>query len=68
MWSNRRPDAPQAASPESRNLQANQPLKLPPANLEGTAQKNKDPVHPPPFHPLGEDAGRVSPSAFLMNR
>ena len=46
MWSHRRLDAPQAASPESRNLQANRPLKPPPANLEGTTQKNKEAVRP----------------------
>jgi cytoskeletal protein CcmA (bactofilin family) len=46
MWSNKRPESPQAAKPEPRNLQTNQALMPPPAALGGTAQKSKEVVRP----------------------
>ncbi len=42
MWGNKKPDMPQAADPEPKNLQLNQPPKHAPASLEGTTKMNKD--------------------------
>lgn len=47
MWRNKKPDTPQGADPEPKNLQANQPLKPAPASWEGTTKMNKDVVRPP---------------------
>jgi cytoskeletal protein CcmA (bactofilin family) len=46
MWRNKKPDTPQGADPEPKNLQANQPLKPAPASWEGTTKINKDVVRP----------------------
>ncbi|MGB9520108.1 MAG: polymer-forming cytoskeletal protein, partial [Candidatus Acidiferrum sp.] len=54
MWSSKRPEAPQTANVEPKNLQTSQPRKTPPATLEQTAQKNKEVVRP-----MGTIAGSV---------
>jgi hypothetical protein len=46
MWGNKKPDTPQAADPEPKNLQMNQPPKPAPAYLEGTTKMNKDVMRP----------------------
>ena len=46
MWGNKKPDMPQAADPEPKNLQMNQPPKPAPASLEGTTKMNKDVMRP----------------------
>ncbi len=46
MWGNKKPDTPQAADPEPKNLQTNQPPKPAPAYLEGTTKMNKDVMRP----------------------
>ena len=42
MWRNKKPDTPQAADPEPKNLQTNQPPKPASASWEGTTKTNKD--------------------------
>src|SRR6266851_5750563 len=46
MWSNKKPDSPQAADPEPKNWQMNQPPKPAPTSWEGTPKMNKDVIHP----------------------
>jgi hypothetical protein len=46
MWGKKKPDTPQAAAPEPRNLQLNPTSKPAPASLEGTTKMNKDVMHP----------------------
>jgi cytoskeletal protein CcmA (bactofilin family) len=46
MWSKKKPDATQAADPESTSLQTNQPPKLATASWEGTTNKGKEVVRP----------------------
>jgi hypothetical protein len=53
MWGNKKPDRPQGADPEPKNLQANQPPKQAPASWEGTSKKRSDAMRPP-----GSDSGR----------
>src|SRR6266853_6778405 len=47
MWRNKKPDMPQAADPEPKNLQTNQPPKAAPGSLEGITKTGKDSVGPP---------------------
>src|SRR5712664_4500563 len=54
MWDHKKPDMPQAADPEPKNLQTNQPPKPAPGSLEGITKTGKDSVGPP-----GETADRV---------
>ncbi len=46
MWGNKKPDTPQAADLEPKNLQTNQPPKPAPASWEGTTKMNKDVMRP----------------------
>ena len=46
MWGHKKPDMPQAADPEPKNVQTNQSPKLAPGSWEGTTKMNKDVVHP----------------------
>jgi cytoskeletal protein CcmA (bactofilin family) len=46
MWSNKRPDAPQAAHPESKNLNSNEPPRPAPATWEGTTAMSTDAMRP----------------------
>src|SRR6266436_3048928 len=46
MWGNKKPDTPQAADPEPRNLQLDQTPKPAPASLEGPTKMNKDVMRP----------------------
>lgn len=46
MWANKKPDAPQAANPEPKTLQTNQPPKPAPAFWVATTKMNKDAMHP----------------------
>ena len=46
MWGNKRPDTPQAAQPDSKNLQSNQPPKPAPATWEGTNAMSTDAMRP----------------------
>src|SRR5271155_6074119 len=46
MWGNKKPDTPQAAQPEPRNLYSNQPPKLAPATWEGTSTMSTDALRP----------------------
>ncbi len=46
MWRNKKPVTPQAADPEPKNWQANQPPKPAPASWEGTTKMNKDVMRP----------------------
>src|SRR6266849_242889 len=47
MWGHKKPDMPQAADPEPKNLQTNQPPKPAPGSLEGITKTGKDSVGPP---------------------
>src|SRR5437899_6360480 len=47
MWDHKKPDMPQAADPEPKNLQTNQPPKPAPGSLEGITKTGKDSVGPP---------------------
>src|SRR5216683_7414495 len=47
MWGHKKPDMPQAADPEPKNLQTNQPPKSAPGSLEGITKTGKDSVGPP---------------------
>ncbi|HKW31776.1 MAG TPA: polymer-forming cytoskeletal protein [Candidatus Acidoferrum sp.] len=53
MWGSKKPERPQAADPEPKNLQTNQPLKPAPTVCERTTQANKD-----SRRPAGEIADR----------
>src|SRR6266705_1263986 len=46
MWSNKKPETPQAADPEPKNVQMNQPPKSAPTSWEGTPKMNKDVMNP----------------------
>ncbi len=46
MWGNKKPDTPQAADPEPKNVQTNQPPKPAPASWEGTTKMSKDAMRP----------------------
>ncbi len=46
MWGNKKPDTPQAADPEPKNVQMNQPPKPAPESWEGTTKMNKDVMRP----------------------
>jgi len=46
MWGNKKPDTPQAAQPEPRNLYSNQPPKPAPATWEGTTAMSTDAMRP----------------------
>ena len=47
MWRNKKPDTPQGADPEPKNLRTNQPLKPAPGPWEGITKTGKDSVGPP---------------------
>jgi cytoskeletal protein CcmA (bactofilin family) len=55
MWGNRRPDTPQAAQPEQKNISMNQPPKPAPATWEGTTAMSTDAMRP-----LGATADRAT--------
>src|SRR5437667_8054854 len=46
MWRNKKSHTPQAADPEAKNWQTNQPPKRTPASWEGTTKMNKDVMRP----------------------
>jgi hypothetical protein len=46
MWSNKKPETPQAADPEPKNVQMNQPPKPAPTSWEGTTKMSKDAMRP----------------------
>jgi len=46
MWSNKKPDRPQGAGSEPKNLQTNQAPKQAPGSWEGTPKKRSDAMHP----------------------
>ena len=46
MWGDKKPDTPQAADQEPKNLQTNQPPKPAPESWEGTTKMNKDVMRP----------------------
>jgi len=46
MWGNKKSHTPQAADPEPKNWQTNQPPKRTPASWEGTTKMNKDVMRP----------------------
>ena len=46
MWSNKKPETPQAGDSEPKNVQMNQPPKPTPTSWEGTPKMNKDVMHP----------------------
>jgi cytoskeletal protein CcmA (bactofilin family) len=46
MWGHKKPDMPQAADPEPKNLQTNQPPKPAPGSWEGMTKTGKDAVGP----------------------
>src|SRR5260370_33746550 len=46
MWSNKKPETPQAVGPEPKNVQMNQPPKPAPASWEGTTKMSKDAMRP----------------------
>jgi cytoskeletal protein CcmA (bactofilin family) len=46
MWGNKKPDTPQAADQQPKNLQTNQPPKPAPESWEGTTKMNKDVMRP----------------------
>jgi cytoskeletal protein CcmA (bactofilin family) len=54
MWSNKKPDTPQAAQPEARNLHSNEPPRPAPATWEGTTAMSTDAMRP-----LGQSADRA---------
>ena len=47
MWDHKKPDMPQAADPEPKNLQTNQPPKPAPGSSEEITKTGKDSVGPP---------------------
>ena len=46
MWGNKKPETPQGADPEPKNVQTNQPRKSAPESWEGTTKMNKDVMRP----------------------
>src|SRR3989442_15927239 len=56
MWDHKKPDMPQAADPEPKNLQTNQPPKPAPGCLEGITKTGKDSVGPPEATAYGATA------------
>src|SRR3989441_11617638 len=46
MWGNKKPDRPQGAGSEPKNLQTNQAPKQAPGSWEGTPKKRSDAMHP----------------------
>jgi cytoskeletal protein CcmA (bactofilin family) len=46
MWSNKKPDTPQAAQPEARNFNSNEPPRPAPAAWEGTTAMSTDAMRP----------------------
>ena len=46
MWSSKKPDSPQTAQPEPKNLTTNQPPKHAPATWEGTNSMSTDAMRP----------------------
>ncbi len=52
MWSNKKPDTPQAAQPEARNFNSNEPPRPAPASWEGTTTMSTDAMRP-----LGASSG-----------
>ena len=46
MWSSKKPDSPQTAQPEPKNLTMNQPPKHAPATWEGTNSMSTDAMRP----------------------
>jgi cytoskeletal protein CcmA (bactofilin family) len=46
MWSNKKPNKPQAAAPEPNNWQPNEPPKPAPVRWQGTTEMNKDAMRP----------------------
>jgi len=46
MWFNKKPDRPQAANLERKNVQTNQPLKSVAGQLEKDSQMNRDTIRP----------------------
>src|SRR5947199_10529175 len=46
MWSSKKPDSPQTAQPEPKNLTMNQPPKPAPATWEGTNSMSTDAMRP----------------------
>jgi cytoskeletal protein CcmA (bactofilin family) len=46
MWSSKKPDSPQTAQPEPKNLTTNQPPKPAPATWEGTNSMSTDAMRP----------------------
>src|SRR5260370_36082793 len=55
MWSNKKPEAPQGAQTEAKNLTANQASKHAPATWEGTTAMSTDAMRP-----LGAAADRAT--------
>ena len=55
MWGSKKPERPQAASPEPKDLQTNQPLTPVPALRERTTELNKD-----ASRPIGEPGDRAT--------
>src|SRR3989442_7769907 len=55
MWGHKKPDMPQAADPEPKNLQTNQPPKPAPGSLEGLTKTGNVSVGP-----LGATADRAT--------
>ncbi|HUL14514.1 MAG TPA: hypothetical protein VLV88_00840, partial [Terriglobales bacterium] len=56
MWGNpKKPEAPQAAQPEPKNIPTNQPPKPAPATWEGTKAMSTDAMRP-----LGATADRAT--------
>ena len=55
MWGNKKPETPQAAQPEPKTLQNNQPPKPAPATWEGTTAMSTDAMRP-----LGATADRAT--------
>lgn len=55
MWGSKKPESPQAADPEPRDLQKNPPLESVPALRERTTELNKD-----ASRPAGETAERAA--------
>jgi len=46
MWSNKKPDTQQAAQPEARNFNSNEPPRPAPATWEGTTAMSTDAMRP----------------------
>ena len=68
MWHNKKPDMPQGADPEPKNLQTNQPLKPAPASWEGTTKMNKDAMRPAEATADRRDsAARIEPACERRN-